>query len=131
MKKLLTLLLFVMIGLSLVGCSLTLPAVIVYHIKKTRSSAIWGLFTGTVFLTAFGSAFNGIYLIPKFAQLYGLPLDVIIGMGTTINGRIDSLSTFVVFAVAPLNLIKGILVSCITLLLYKRVTKFLFSKMIS
>lgn len=113
------------------GCSLALPAVIVYHISKTRKSAIWGLFTGTFFLTAFGSAFNGIYLIPKFAQLYGLPLETIIGMGSAINGKIDSLFTFVLFAVAPLNLIKGVLVSGLTLLLYKRIAKFLFSRIVS
>ena len=38
-----------------VGCSLVLPAVIVYHTKKTRASAVWGLIVGTVVLTVFGS----------------------------------------------------------------------------
>jgi riboflavin transporter FmnP len=111
------------------GCSLVLPAVLVYHISKSKKSAVWGLVTGTLFLTAFGSAFNGIYLIPAFSTLYGMPLEVIVGMGTTINHHISSLTSFVIFAVAPLNLIKGILVSGVTLLLYKRVTKTLFARM--
>lgn len=111
-----------------VGCSLVLPAAIVYHTKKTRKSAIFGLITGTLILTAFGSAFNGIYLIPKFSELYGLPISAIIEMGTSINGNITSLSTLVLFAVVPLNLIKGITVSALTLLLYKRVAKPLFEK---
>lgn len=111
-----------------VGCSLVLPAVIVYHIKKTRTCAVWGLVLGSAILTVFGSAFNAIYLLPKFSQLFGLPLDSIIAMGRAINGNIHSVSTFVLLAVAPLNLIKGISVSILTLLLYKRVARPLFEK---
>lgn len=111
-----------------VGCSLVLPAVIVYHLKKNRAFAIWGLIVGTATLTIFGSLFNAVYLIPKFSQLYGLPLTAIVAMGTKINGHIQSLSSLVLFAVAPLNLIKGITVSALTLLLYKRVARPLFGK---
>ncbi len=106
-----------------VGCSLVLPAVIIYHIKKTRGGALLGLLVGTVVLTVFGSAFNAIYLLPKFSQLFGMPLDAIIGMGGKINGNITSLQTFVLLAVAPLNLIKGAMVSVLTLLLYKKVAR--------
>lgn len=111
-----------------VGCSLVLPAVIVYHIKKTRRTALLGLITGTVCLTVFGSAFNAIYLLPKFSQLFGIPLDAIISMGNAIHGGIHSVSTFVLLAVAPLNLIKGVCVSVLTLLLYKRVARPLFGR---
>ena len=111
-----------------VGCSLVLPAIIIYHIKKTRACALWGLITGTLVLTVFGTAFNAVYLLPKFSQLYGIPLDAIIGMGTAINGNIHSITSFVLLAVAPLNLVKGISVSVLTLLLYKRVARPLFGK---
>lgn len=106
-----------------VGCSLVLPAVIIYHIKKTRGGALLGLLVGTVMLTVFGSAFNAIYLLPKFSQLFGMPLDAIIAMGGKINGSIHSLQTFVLMAVAPLNLIKGGMISVLTLLLYKKVAR--------
>ena len=111
-----------------VGCSLVLPATIVYHTKKSRISALWGLVLGTVCLTAFGSFFNAVYLLPKFSQLYGLPLDTIIAMGSDINGSIRTLQSFVILAVAPLNLIKGAMISVLTLLLYKRVARPLFGK---
>ena len=111
-----------------VGCSFVLPAVILYHIKKSRTSAIFGLAIGTIVLTIFGSAFNAIYLLPKFAQLYGMPLDVIVAMGTKVNGNITNVSSFVLLAVAPLNLIKGISISVLTMLLYKRVARPLFGK---
>ena len=91
--------------------------------KKTKSTAIWGLVLGTALMTVFGSIFNAVYLLPKFAQLYGLPLDTILAMGSAINPHISSLSTFVLFAVAPLNLLKGVVVSVLTVALYKRVEK--------
>ena len=111
-----------------VGCSLVLPAAIIYHTHKSKKSAMVGLAAGTVILTIFGSAFNGIYLLPKFAELYQLPLDSIIAMGTAINANIRSVSTLVFFAVAPLNLIKGGMISILTLLLYKRVARPLFGR---
>lgn len=111
-----------------VGCSFVLPAAIVYHAKKTRACALWGLVLGTVVLTAFGSFFNAVYLLPKFSQLYNLPLETIIAMGSAINSSITSLQNFVMLAVAPLNLIKGAMISVLTLLLYKRVARPLFGK---
>ena len=109
-----------------VGCSLVLPAVIFYHANKSRHSALIGLILGTLSMTVFGSAFNAVYLLPKFAELYGMPLDVIIGMGTAIHASIHNVTTFVVMCVAPLNVVKGTMVSVLTLLLYKRVARPLF-----
>ena len=109
-----------------VGCSLVLPATIFYHAHKSKHSAIIGLAIGTLVMTVFGSAFNAVYLLPKFAQLYGIPLDTIIAMGTAIRGGVSNISTFVLLCVAPLNLLKGTVVSVLTMLLYKRVAKPLF-----
>lgn len=109
-----------------VGCSLVLPTAIVYHIRKTKSGALIGMAVGTLCIAVFGSAFNAIYLLPKFAQLYGMPLETIIQMGTKINAGVTGISSFVLFCVAPLNLIKGAAVSVLTLILYKRVEKILF-----
>ena len=109
-----------------VGCSFVLPATILYHTHKSKHSAMTGLAAGTLVLTLFGSAFNGIYLLPKFAELYGMPLDTIIALGTAVNPAISNIPTFVTLAVAPLNLLKGTSVSILTLLLYKRVARPLF-----
>ena len=109
-----------------VGCSFVLPATIWYHAHKSRHGAVIGLVLGTVSMAILGSAFNAVYLLPKFAELYGIPLDVIISMGTAIRGGVHSVTTFVMLCVAPLNLFKGIMVSIPTMLLYKRVAKPLF-----
>ena len=49
-------------------------------------------------------------------------------VGTQINGAITNLSTLVLFAVVPFNLLKGVLVSLLTFFLYKRVEKLFFRK---
>lgn len=109
-----------------VGCSLVLPATIWYHAHKSRHNAIIGLILGTITMTILGSAFNAVYLLPKFAELYGMPLDVIVGMGTKIFSSVKDVTTFVMFCVAPLNLLKGGVISVLTLLLYKKVARPLF-----
>ena len=106
----------------IIGCSFLLPASIIYLFKKTKKTAVIGCVVGPLVMTVFGSLFNGIYLLPKFAQLYGMPLDSIIEMGSAINPAINSVSTLVIFAVVPMNLLKGTVVSVITILVYKKLS---------
>ena len=108
-----------------VGCSFVLPASIIYHARPGKRSALVGMVAGTLVMTVFGSAFNAIYLLPKFAALYGMPMEAIIGMGTKINPSITSVYTLVLFAVVPFNLLKGVVDSILTFLLYKRISPIL------
>lgn len=109
-----------------VGCALVLPASLIYHSRKSKKTALLGLIAGSAVMTVFGSLFNAVYLLPRFAELYGLPLDSIVAMGSKINGNIHNVFSLVLLAVAPLNLIKSSLVSILTMLLYKRVERPLF-----
>lgn len=106
-----------------VGCSFVLPATIVYHRFKSKKGALAGMGVGTGVMTVFGSLFNAVYLLPAFSAFYGMPLEAIVGMGTEVNKAINSVSTLVLFAVVPFNLIKGVIVSVLTFLLYKRVER--------
>ena len=111
-----------------VGCTLILPASAVYHARKTKKTAILGMVLGTACMTVFGSAFNALYLIPKFAELFGMPLSIIVGMGTAVNKHIVSVPTLALYAVAPFNLLKGTVVGVLTFLLYKRLEKVFFKE---
>ena len=108
-----------------VGCSFILPASIIYMVKKTKKSAIVTSVTGTLIMTVFGTMFNAIYLLPAFSALYGMPLEAIVEMGTKVNPNINSVTTLVMFAVAPLNLLKGTSVSFVTMLVYKKLSPIL------
>jgi len=94
-----------------VGCSFILPATIIYQFKKTKKNAIIASIIGTIVITIFGTTFNAVYLLPAFAALYGMPLEALLGMGAEANSLVDgtSIVSFVVCCVAPLNLIKGII----------------------
>ncbi|MBQ9990385.1 MAG: ECF transporter S component [Lachnospiraceae bacterium] len=105
-----------------VGCSFVLPASILYTFKKSKKQALVSCVAGTLTMTVFGSAFNAVYLLPKFAELYGMPLEAIVGMGTAINPAITDVSSLVLMAVVPLNLLKGSIVSLLTILIYKKLS---------
>lgn len=108
-----------------IGCSMVLPASIIYHCRHSRKNALIGLITGTLVMTVFGSLFNAVYLLPKFSELYGMPLESIVAMGTAVNGHITSVETLVLYAVVPFNLLKGLIVTAAVFFLYKRLSPLL------
>lgn len=108
-----------------VGCSFVIPAATIYYFKKTKKTAIVACVIGTMILTVFGSLFNALYLLPAFAKMFHMPLDAILAMGQKVNPlmREGSLASFVLVCVAPLNLLKGTLVSVVTMFIYKPLRK--------
>ena len=109
----------------ILGCVFVIPAAVIYHIHKTKKRAIFGLIVGSLTLIVSGVFLNAFYLLPKYSQLYGMPIETFIEMGHSINGSIHNILTFVVLAVAPFNLIKSLLVSIITIFLYKYLSRLL------
>lgn len=106
----------------LIGCSFLLPASLIYHRKKDKKHAMIGMAAGTIFMAATGCIINAYILLPAYSAGLGIPMDTLVGMGTAINPAINSIMTFVVLAVAPFNLVKGVVVSVLTFLLYKRIS---------
>lgn len=106
----------------LIGCALCVPAGIIYKKNRSRKGAIVGMAVGTVFMAAIGCVLNAYILLPAYAAAFGMPIDSLVEMGTAVNANITSLSTFVFFAVGPFNLLKGVLVSLIVFLIYKKIS---------
>lgn len=106
----------------IIGSSLCLPAAIVYKRKKTRKGAMIGMAAGTALMVVIGCLINAYVMLPAYSAAFGLPIDALVQMGTAVNPSITSLSTFVIFAVAPFNLLKAVLVSLIVLLIYKKIS---------
>jgi len=109
----------------IIGCSLCVPAGIIYQKMKSKKGAIIGLVTGTVFMTVLGCFVNAYILLPTYAAAFKMPIEGLVEMGTAVNANIISLFTFVMFAVAPFNLLKGVLVSIIVLCIYKKISPIL------
>lgn len=102
-----------------IGCSLLLPASAIYEFVKSKKGAIIGCITGTLCMTLFGTMFNALYLLPTYANMGMMPMDKIIASGTAIYPSINSVTGFVCMCVAPLNLLKGTVISLLTMLIYK------------
>lgn len=110
-----------------IGCSLVVPASLLYRRSKTKTHAIVGMAIGTALMTIVGPVLNAYVLLPAYATAFHMPMDALIAMGTAVNSHINSLITFCLLSVAPFNLLKGVLVSIITMILYKHISPLIHS----
>ena len=109
----------------IIGVSFCIPAGIIYKRIHTKKSAVWGLVVGTVFMTILGCFVNAYVLLPTYAAAFKMPIDALVEMGTAVNANITNLFTFVMFAVAPFNLLKGVMDSVIVIAIYKKISPIL------
>ena len=107
------------LGNFIVGATFVWSAGFIYKHYKTRTSAIIGCLVGTLAMTAVAYLFNIYVLIPFYANI--IPIDAIIAMGSAITSKIHDIPSLVLYGVTPFNIFKGILISLITMLIYKRI----------
>lgn len=113
------------LGNFLVGCALVMPAGWIYQRSKTKKHAILGMIVGILCMAAASAVVNGMLLLPAYGKAFGMPVDAFVAMGAKVIPLIHNLTTFCLFSVVPFNLIKGIVVSMITLVLYKHISRLL------
>ncbi len=109
----------------IIGCAFCVPAGILYRNKKNKKRAILSLMVGSISMTVIGCFVNAYIMLPTYAKAFSWPLDKIIEMGTAVNANITDLTSFILVAVAPFNLLKGCLVSIVVLLIYKKISPIL------
>lgn len=109
----------------LMGISFILPAAYIYKRNKCKRNAIFGMIIGGFFMVILGCFINAYLLVPAYGSALSIPMDSFVEMGSKIHPSCDSLAKLIVFCVAPFNAVKAILVSVITLLIYKRVSPIL------
>lgn len=103
-----------------IGCALVVPAGIVYQLRKNKKGAILGMAVGTVIMVAAGVFLNAYVMLPFYSSF--MPLESILEAGAAINPAISNVWTFCLIAVAPFNLIKGVVVSLVTAVIYKKIS---------
>ncbi len=107
------------------GCSFCVPAGMIYKKMNNKKGAILGLVTGTLIMSAAGCLINAYVMLPVYAKAFHMPIDALVAMGTAVNANITDLLSFVMFAVLPFNLLKGVAVSLVVLLIYKKISSLL------
>lgn len=103
-----------------VGWALVIPAGLIYRFKKTKKGAVMGMVAGTGIMAVTGVVINALVMLPFYSNF--MPLESIIAAGAAINPAVSNVWTFAIICVGPFNIIKGIVVSLITALVYKRVS---------
>ncbi|NMA85839.1 MAG: ECF transporter S component [Tissierellia bacterium] len=106
----------------IVGSVFAYTAGLIYYKEKTFKNAIKGLIIGVLAMTVAISFANYYVMIPFYSKAYGLPLEKIIAMSTAVNKYVVDLKTLIIYAVVPFNLLKGLITSILTILLYKRIS---------
>ena len=109
----------------LMGCAFVVPAGLIYRQNKNRTSAIKGMICGTITMVIIGDLLNHFLLIPAYVSILHYPLEAIVAAGAKIFPIINSQLMLVLICVTLFNLVKGIIVSLITAVLYKRVSPLL------
>lgn len=102
----------------LIGGAFVLTVSFIYRMSKNIKSAIFGLVVGTLSMIIIGCIVNYYIVLPFYSAV--MPIEVIIEMGAAINTKIVDKFTFVIWIIAPFNLLKASIISILTLPLYKR-----------
>lgn len=105
----------------IVGSAFVVATSVVYRRKKDFKSLVIGFVCGTLAIIAVGSIVNYFFLLPFYGQLMGM--DAIISLGKAVNPNVHNLLTFVIWFIAPFNLIKGVMISILSIPLYKKLER--------
>ena len=108
-----------------VGCAMAVPAGLLYRAHKNKKTAVKSLLLGTLSMTVLGIVVNALVMLPFYSKF--MPMETIINLGAKVVPAVDSVWTFCLFCVGPFNLFKGLVISVITFLLYKRVSPLIHS----
>lgn len=112
----------------LLGCLLVVPAGIIYKRNKTRKNALIAMLVGTLCMAVGGIFSNLFIMFPFYTVVSGIPMEAIIAMCSKILPFVDSEAKVILLSVTPFNVLKGLIVSLITFLLYKHLTPIIRGK---
>ena len=117
----------------ILGILYVLPASIFYNHNKTKKNAVLGLLIGTLISTAGAILINRFVSVPFYVEFFfGGNFDLIVGMCAPLYPHMTK-DTFYLYylsaAVLPFNLLRLGLVSMVTFLVYKSLSKALHWEM--
>ncbi len=101
----------------IMGTALVLPAALIYQQNKTRKSAIIGMAIGTLCMVVAGVLANKYIMLPFYMGAFHMDMDGIIKAAGVAG--VDSEWKLLLMITAPFNLLKGVVISVVTALIYK------------
>lgn len=110
----------------LMGVALVLPASIIYSLKKDKKHAFLGLLVGTASFVIIGIIVNRFISIPFYVEFFfkgnfDILLNVVRPLYKGVT-QANFYTYYLLLGVLPFNLIRCIIISALTFLLYKRLS---------
>lgn len=112
----------------LVSMAYVLPAVILYHKNKSKSTAIKGMILGVVCCVVVATLTNVYIMVPLYAKLYfNAPTQAIVDMCHAVCPLINDIWTMAIFGIVPFNIIKFGVTSVVTYIIYKKIHRLILN----
>ena len=102
----------------LLGAAFVLPAGYLYRFKKNRVGALLGSMAGAAASAALSFPINFFITYPFYAVAM-IPMETIIGMYSALLPSVDTLEECLLIFNLPFTLLKGVIVTGLTFLVYK------------
>lgn len=109
----------------LLGSAFVVPAGIIYRRNKNRRTALLAMIAGTLSFSLVGVFSNYFIMFPFYTKVMGIPMEAIIGMCRKILPFVDNEWKVILLSVTPFNVLKGVIVSVVTFVIYKRISPLL------
>ena len=110
----------------IMGAALLIPASVIYHRHKTRKNALIGMLTGTICTAVVGVLVNKFIMLPFYMGAFHMDMEGILAYAK-VSG-VDSEWKLLLLITGPFNLLKGVVLSVVTFLIYKPLSPILHSK---
>ena len=110
----------------IMGAALVLPAALIYQQNKTRKNAIIGMAVGTLCMVIAGVLANKYIMLPFYMGAFHMDMDGILRFANVAG--VDSEWKLLLMITGPFNLLKGVVLSVVTGLIYKPLSPILHAK---
>lgn len=104
------------------GLALILPSSIFYRKVRTFRGAMYGMAFGLFSLILVSALLNWLIILPLIVKVLGISMEKIVNIGNKVNPSIVDSGTFILFAVVPFNLVKGLISCALAVPLYKKLS---------
>ena len=108
------------------GAALVAPAAVIYYRNKNRKNAIIGMAVGTVCMVVVGVLMNKWVMLPFYMGAYHMDMEKILAYANVAG--VDTEWKLLLMITGPFNLLKGVVLSLVTALIYKPLSPILHGK---
>ena len=110
----------------LLGVTFVLPAGYFYRYKKDRIGALWGSLLGAGAMACLSFPINLYLTYPIYTQF--MPIEAILGMYQELIPSADTLEKCLLIFNVPFTLLKGVLATALSFVIYKPLSRFIKGK---